>query len=100
MPEEEKSSRRDELMLLQQGIAHDHARRQVGRVCDVIVDRRSEEREDVWIARSKADAPDIDCTVYVTDPDARPGRSLAGRILPVEIVAASGYDLAAVPTEA
>jgi hypothetical protein len=35
----------------------------------------------------------------VTDPEARPGRSLAGRILPVEVVAASGYDLAAVPAE-
>jgi ribosomal protein S12 methylthiotransferase len=99
LPEEEKAARRDALMELQQGIAHDHARRQVGRVCDVIIDRQSDEREDVWLGRSKADAPDIDCTVYVTDPDARPGRSLAGRILPVEVVAASGYDLAGVPAE-
>ena len=98
LPEEEKAARRDELMLLQQEIAHDHARRQVGRVCDVIIDRQSEEREDVWLGRSKADAPDIDCTVYVTDPEG-PGRSLAGRILPVEVVAASGYDLAGVPAE-
>lgn len=97
LPEEEKAARRDELMALQQGIAHDHARRQVGRVLDVIVDRQSDEREDVWLARSKADAPDIDCLVYVTDPDARPGKSLAGRIIPVEVVAAAGYDLAGVP---
>ena len=99
LPEEEKAARRDELMLLQQGIAHDHARRQVGRVRDVIIDRQSGERPDVWIGRSQADAPDVDCLVYVTDPEARPGRSLAGRILPVEIVAASGYDLAGVPAE-
>jgi ribosomal protein S12 methylthiotransferase len=99
LPEEEKAARRDELMELQQGIAHDHARRQVGRVCDVIIDRQSDEREDVWLGRSKSDAPDIDCMVYVTDPDARPGKSLAGRILPVEIVAASGYDLAGVPDQ-
>jgi ribosomal protein S12 methylthiotransferase len=99
LPEEEKAARRDELMQLQQGIAHDHARRQVGRVCDVIIDRQSDERPDVWIGRSESDAPDIDCLVYVTDPEARPGRSLAGRILPVEVVAASGYDLAAVPAE-
>jgi ribosomal protein S12 methylthiotransferase len=99
MPEEEKAARRDELMALQQGIAHDHARRQVGRVLDVIVDRQSDERDDVWLGRTKADAPDIDCLVYVTDPDPRPGRSLAGRILPVEIVAAAGYDLAGVPAE-
>jgi ribosomal protein S12 methylthiotransferase len=99
MPEEEKAARRDELMALQQQIAHDHSRRQVGRVLDVIVDRPSDERDDVWLGRSKADAPDIDCQVYLTDPDARPGRSLAGRILPVEIVAAAGYDLAGVPAE-
>ncbi|MBM4022548.1 MAG: 30S ribosomal protein S12 methylthiotransferase RimO, partial [Planctomycetes bacterium] len=88
LPEEEKAARRDELMLLQQGIAHDHARRQVGLVCDVIVDRRSEERDDVWVGRTKADAPDVDCLAYVTDP-AGSNRSLAGRIMPVEVVAAS-----------
>jgi ribosomal protein S12 methylthiotransferase len=99
MPEEDKAARRDELMLVQQEIAHDHARRQVGRVLDVIIDRPSDERDDVWLGRSKADAPDIDCQVYVTDPEARPGRSLAGRILPVEIVAAAGYDLAGVPNQ-
>ncbi len=99
LPEEEKAARRDELMRVQQEIAHDHARRQVGRVLDAIIDRQSDERDDVWLGRTKADAPDIDCLVYVTDPDARPGRSLAGRILPVEVVAAAGYDLAAVPNQ-
>ena len=99
LPEEEKAARRDELMALQQGIAHDHARRQVGRVLDVIIDRQSDERDDVWLGRTQADAPDIDCLAYVTDPEASPGRSLAGRILPVEIVASAGYDLAGVPNQ-
>ncbi|MCE9629840.1 MAG: 30S ribosomal protein S12 methylthiotransferase RimO [Planctomycetia bacterium] len=100
LPEEEKAARRDELMLVQQGIAHDHARRQVGRMHDVIVDRPSGERDDVWIARTKADAPDIDCVVYLTAAGTSPKTPLTGRILPVEIVAASGYDLAGVPAEA
>ena len=98
MPEEEKAIRRDELMQLQQGIAHEHARRQVGRTVDVILDRRSDERADVWIGRTKADAPDIDCAVYVTAAGSE-GQALAGGIMPVEIVAASGYDLAGVPAE-
>jgi ribosomal protein S12 methylthiotransferase len=98
--EEEKAARRNELMLVQQAIAHEHARRQVGRVLDVIVDGPSGERDDVWIGRSKADAPDIDCAVYVTAAGTSPARPLTGRILPVEIVAASGYDLAGVPAEA
>jgi ribosomal protein S12 methylthiotransferase len=99
LPDEEKSSRRDELMEVQQRIAHDHARRQVGRVLDVIVDGPSGERDDVWLARTKADAPDIDCVVYLTAAGTTPKSGLTGRILPVEVVAASGYDLAAVPAE-
>jgi ribosomal protein S12 methylthiotransferase len=96
LPEAEKEARRDELMALQQEIAHEHAAAQVGQVCDVIIDTRSDARDDVWIGRSKADAPDIDCTVYVTAPGSETGRSLTGQILPVEVVASAGYDLAAV----
>jgi ribosomal protein S12 methylthiotransferase len=99
MPDEEKAARRDELMQVQQAIAHEHARRQVGKTLDVIIDRQSEEREDVWIGRTQADAPDIDCVVYVTAPGSSATRPLTGRILPVEIVASSGYDLAGVPNE-
>ena len=100
LPEPVKEARRDELMRVQQPIAHDHARRQVGRTLDVIVDRRSDERDDVWIGRTAADAPDIDCLAYVTVPEGGAAGGLAGRILPVEIVAAAGYDLAGVPAEA
>ena len=97
LPAEVKERRRDELMRVQQGIAHDHARRQVGRVVNVIIDRRSDERPDVWIGRSPGDAPDIDCLVYVTAPGSETGPGLTGTIIPVEIVAAAGYDLAGVP---
>jgi ribosomal protein S12 methylthiotransferase len=96
LPEEEKTARRDELMRAQQAIAHDHARRQVGRIVDVIVDRPSGEREDVWIGRTKFDAPDIDCVVYITAPGTSAARPLTGRIVPVEIVASTGYDLAGI----
>jgi ribosomal protein S12 methylthiotransferase len=96
MDEAEKVARRDELMRVQQPIAHEHGRRQVGKVLDVIVDRQSDERDDVWIGRSYADAPDIDCAVYVTAPGTSAKRPLTGQIIPVEIVASSGYDLAGV----
>ena len=86
-------------MRVQQRIAHEHAQRQVGRVQPVIIDRQSEEREDVWIGRTAADAPDIDCVVYVTAPGTSAAKPLTGRIIRVEIVAASGYDLAGVPVE-
>jgi len=97
LPDDVKQRRRDALMREQQKIAHEHSRGQVGKVVDVIIDRQSDEREDVWIGRTQADAPDIDCVVYVTAPGTSAGRPLTGRIVPVEIVASSGYDLAGVP---
>jgi ribosomal protein S12 methylthiotransferase len=97
LPDEVKQRRRDAVMREQQAIAHAHARGQVGRIVDVIIDRQSDEREDVWIGRSRADAPDIDCVVYVTAAGSSAARPLTGRIIPVEIVASSGYDLAGVP---
>jgi len=99
LPDEVKARRRDELMQVQQRIAHDHARRQVGRTLDVILDRRSDERPDVWLGRTPGDAPDIDCVVWVTAPGSESGPTLTGTILPVEIVAATGYDLAGVPAD-
>ncbi|NQW48057.1 MAG: 30S ribosomal protein S12 methylthiotransferase RimO [Planctomycetes bacterium] len=99
LPEAEKELRRAELMQVQQAIAHAHARQQVGQTLDVIIDRQSAEREDVWIGRTQGDAPDIDCAVYVTAPGSSAVRPLTGRIVSVEIVAASGYDLAGVPVE-
>jgi ribosomal protein S12 methylthiotransferase len=99
LPEEVKQRRRDAVMREQQKIAHAHARAQVGAVVDVIIDRQSDEREDVWIGRTRADAPDIDCVVYVTAPGTSAARPLTGMILPVEIVASSGYDLAGVVAE-
>jgi len=99
MDDAEKNARRDELMLVQQGIAHEHARRQVGRIVRTIVDGPSGEREDVWLGRTTGDAPDIDCTVWITAAGSSLEKPLTGQILPVEIVAAAGYDLAGVPAE-
>ena len=69
----------------------------MGRIKDVIIDGPSAERADVWLGRTTADAPDIDCLAYVTAAGSGPSRPLTGRIIPVEIVAAAGYDLAGVP---
>jgi len=97
LDEDEKVDRRDQLMRLQQTIAHAHSRSQVGRIMDTIIDRQSTDREDVWIGRTKADAPDVDCVVYVTAAGSSKQKSLSGEILPIEIVASAGYDLAGVP---
>ena len=94
LPEAVKAARRDELMAVQQQIAHAFTQDQVGKTLDCIVDSHSGQREDVWIGRTRADAPDIDCVVYITAPGTTAQTPLAGRIIPVEMVAAAGYDLA------
>ena len=96
LPDEVKNARRDELMAVQQEIAHAFTRAQVGRTLDCIVDSHSGQRDDVWIGRTRADAPDIDCVVYITAPETTPQTPMAGQIIPVEMVAAVGYDLAGV----
>jgi ribosomal protein S12 methylthiotransferase len=90
LPEEVKESRRARLMAAQQEIAFEWSQKQVGRQIEVLLDRPVPDQKDAWIGRSHADAPDVDCVVYVT------GKKLAaGKFVPCEIVAASGYDLVA-----
>jgi ribosomal protein S12 methylthiotransferase len=88
LPEEIKEQRRERLMKVQQQIAFDWTRKQVGRDCEVIVDGPDPEVPNHVVARSHADAPEIDALVRVK------GKNLhAGDILPVRITAADGYDL-------
>jgi ribosomal protein S12 methylthiotransferase len=90
LPEKVKNERRDELMAVQQQVAFEWNESQIGRQLDVIIDAAVPEEESAWVGRSYADAPDVDGVVYVT------GEDLAvGAIVPCEIVARSGYDLAA-----
>jgi ribosomal protein S12 methylthiotransferase len=90
-----KKERRNLLMEAQQAVAFTWNRSQIGRLMDVVLDQAVADADNVWVGRSYADAPDVDGLVYVTGNDVR---LTAGSIVPCEIVAAQGYDLAAVPT--
>lgn len=86
-----KDSRRDQLMALQQQIAFEFAESQIGVQQPVIIDSLVPGEENAWIGRTVADAPDVDCVVYVT------GEHLAaGQIVDCEVVARNDYDLIAV----
>jgi ribosomal protein S12 methylthiotransferase len=90
LSEEVKSQRRNRLMEVQQRVAFEWNEAQIGRKVDVLIDAAVPDQENAWVGRSYADAPDVDGLVYVT------GENLsAGAIVPCEIVARSGYDLAA-----
>ncbi|MEX1039793.1 MAG: 30S ribosomal protein S12 methylthiotransferase RimO [Pirellulaceae bacterium] len=88
LPEEVKDARRDRLMEVQQEVVFGHNQAQVGRTIDVIIDQQVPGEKTAWIGRSKADAPDVDCVVYVTGDQIKPGD-----IVPTEIVLSKNYDL-------
>ncbi len=90
LPEEVKNERRDRLMEVQQQVAFEWCEAQVGRQLEVLIDAAVPNQKGAWVGRSYADAPDVDGVVYVT------GQKLTvGAMVPCEIVARSGYDLAA-----
>ena len=87
--------RRDRLMAIQQQIAFDWNDSRVGQVQPVLIDSPLPEQPGVWLGRTFADAPDIDGLVYVSAGDDAP--LAAGQMVPCELVASQGYDLAAAP---
>jgi ribosomal protein S12 methylthiotransferase len=86
VPEEVKQSRYERFMAHQQAISAARLQQKIGREIDVLVD---EVDEQGVIARSAADAPEIDGVVYVsTNAGARPGQ-----LLRVRVTDADAYDL-------
>lgn len=93
LPEEIKQERRAKLMEVQQKIAFEWSRDQVGSIKEVIIDQPVDANNNVWVGRSHADAPDVDALVYVTG---QPKHLLnPGNLVPVEIVGNQDYDLVA-----
>lgn len=85
---EVKEKRRHRLMTVQQEIALDWSKRQIGKQLDVIVDGADPEVPGHVVARSQADAPDIDCVVRLKGKSLQPGD-----FTQVKVTGADGYDL-------
>jgi len=86
VPEELKQERWERFMALQQEISAERLQQKIGRELDVLIDAIDGERA---IGRSKADAPEIDGVVYVSDPEGLE----VGDIVTVTITDADDYDL-------
>lgn len=91
VPDEIKQARFDRFMLCQQAISKAKMQAKIGQVMQVLVDEVDEEGA---IARSQADAPEIDGLVYI----AQGQHLLPGQFIEVKIVDADEYDLWAEPT--
>lgn len=86
VPEAVKDERYHRFMELQSKISAQRLQDKVGRVMQVLVD---EVREDVVIARSMADAPEIDGLVFIENANSlKPGQ-----FVQVKITASDEYDL-------
>jgi len=87
VPEEEKAERLERFMEVQAAISADRLQAKVGRTLTVLVD--GEDDDGAIIARSSADAPEIDGVVVIEN-----GEGLqAGDFVDVEVTAASEHDL-------
>jgi len=89
--EELKQERVQRFMEKQAEISENKLKQRIGSRCDVIIDDIvQEDGEITLVARSKADAPDIDGLVYVDDDS---GENRVGDIIEVEITDSDAYDL-------
>lgn len=80
VPEEVKEERWHRFMQVQADVSGARAQAQIGTVQDVIIDGPSDEAGTV-IGRTKADAPEVDGVVYLTDADhLQPGDIISARI--------------------
>ena len=86
IPEDIKSDRMDQIMMLQQEIAFNKNNSLIGEQKEVIIDRLNEDKNAV--GRTKGDCPEIDQEVILFDNDLK-----IGQIYQVEIIESQGYDL-------
>jgi ribosomal protein S12 methylthiotransferase len=94
---EVRQNRRDRLMEIQQEIVVARNQSLVGQTLQVLVDRPVPDEQGVWIGRSRADAPDVDGLVFITENGEQP--LSPGVMTLCEIVASQQYDLIAVATD-
>lgn len=86
VPEDVKAERWERFMLHQQQISADRLRQKIGSTLEVIIDEVDDEGP---VARSKADAPEIDGRVYIDTEQAL----APGDLVKVRVTDADEYDL-------
>jgi ribosomal protein S12 methylthiotransferase len=92
LPADVREDRRERLMRLQETISTARLKRYKGEVIDVLVDEIADGRA---IARSAADAPEIDGAVHI----ARAAGLAAGEFAKVRVTRTDAHDLFAVPVK-
>ena len=94
VPEEVKQQRKDALMALQQEVSKKINKGFVGQKMTVIIDGYLPE-DDVYVARSYRDAPNVDGNVFITLNENDSRELISGTFLDVVITDSSEYELIA-----
>ncbi|HQP12351.1 MAG TPA: TRAM domain-containing protein, partial [Candidatus Omnitrophota bacterium] len=89
VPDSVKRRRYDALMRCQQKISHQALQDTVGGIFRVLVDEKQKPGENVYIARTEYDAPEVDGAVFVHADKDIP----IGTFVQVKITDALEYDL-------
>lgn len=87
VPAAVKQRRLDELMALQQDVSTDFEASQVGKVLEVVIDRKE---GDYYVGRTEYSSPEVDPEVLIPVGD---GQLYVGTFYPVEIVDSDEFDL-------
>jgi ribosomal protein S12 methylthiotransferase len=90
VPDEVREQRRARFMKTQEKISKARLKKKVGQTLTVLVDSNDGKQA---VARSSADAPEIDGSVFISQP----GTLKAGDFVPVKITRADAHDLSAIP---
>jgi len=88
IPEEISSTRRDELMELQQAIAFEKAEDMIGKVLYVMIEGKVAE-EDTYVARTYKDAPNVDGYLFLNTT----ANLMTGDFVQVIVTDSNEYDL-------
>lgn len=87
--------RQEGLMTIQQKVIFERNESLLGSNVRCVIDQAVPDHEGAWVARSGADAPDVDGLVFVTQME---DQLKPGDFVDCEVVATQGYDLVAVAT--
>jgi ribosomal protein S12 methylthiotransferase len=90
VPEEVREERRGRVMQLQEGISKKRLQSKVGKTIRVLID---EVNRNGGVARSVADAPEIDGVVYVKAPYEPHIKLKVGEFFDVKVTASDAHDL-------
>lgn len=82
IPDEVKQSRLDKLMATQEAVSAELAQKMVGKRVRLLVDERE---GDTLLCRSQWDSPEVDCTFYVKDSDAKPGDFIEAEVTDADL---------------